>query len=775
MDTLVGALISSFSPTEVVTAEGRAACGAALNVLSNLARGGYLKGAKPTTAQFMAQLTSSFVVLNTNTSSSANSTVYPVETAVASLAQGVALTMVNGQDPIYLTTPNVRLTVLNQLATDLINTTISPPLTAAAAAYGSLQAGISLRAAGISPCSYQEGYARMSVMEWATNPYAGSLAVAGPLLRFSSDSKSSRKSRRLQQRSLATRYTTPDLSGTPAYFVTLEFSTRQYFNYTLARHKGITHSNKTVPECTVHRDNEYIPCNACNVSSYTDYNVTFSCYNPSILCPPSTSTTTSSRRALRGEGRSLGTYHSREDDEEDDMESTARRLGANDDGGASAESDVTTYGPLLKSLAGEAKAVFSLNPFAINLQRAKVILIFTSCLLSTIVFGLCFFRRWDYNDYQNTLYAKGKTKSKMQVQIEAAMLRRSISGAGAGDGDDSIADLFRDKEEASSKAALASVPESQESIAASSEVEPTAAAFDFLGLRRRSSLSSLSQILFGDWGSSKANVLAEDLEKGSKNDKSDEIHDEVDFFDVRRVTSNGAVEDNGGKVEPDDEAVDEDGKGDDNNHDHPPRRVKSKIKKGNKNNKNHVKRKPSLVKPERKKVMIHDFFDTVFSWEKLLDQKRGRVSHIVTFLREDHQYLSMFGRASQTVTRLDRFMTLVRAVLIGLFIDTLFFYVFYPTNGTCEVYTTEESCRSVPSGISTSTTQCKWDDANLSCTVLPPPASAAFILIVALLCTIIAGLPSALLGYAQSAYASRRPRVSELADFPIPPSWGKSS
>jgi hypothetical protein len=148
---------------------------------------------------------------------------------------------------------------------------------------------------GLSKCNFSGGYAQLSILQWGKNPYAGSTAVQSPLLRFSLTSNLPSTSTTEQDpitgaptsRKLIDSVNF-NLSSFPAYFVSLQFLAVQDFNFTLGSAYGKTStvtSNFSLPVCTLHNGLNYVPCQGCNISSYTNYNVTYSCYDITQLCP----------------------------------------------------------------------------------------------------------------------------------------------------------------------------------------------------------------------------------------------------------------------------------------------------------------------------------------------------------------------------------------------------------------------------------------------------------------------------------------------------------
>jgi hypothetical protein len=114
--TLIASLLSSFSPTEVISDKGITICSTALVVLTSLASSGYLKG-NVQTSQSLAEVISLYTttdVVTTRRLSSSNTSAssisrYPVTSAVTGLVQGVISGMASGEFTVSLVTPNVQV------------------------------------------------------------------------------------------------------------------------------------------------------------------------------------------------------------------------------------------------------------------------------------------------------------------------------------------------------------------------------------------------------------------------------------------------------------------------------------------------------------------------------------------------------------------------------------------------------------------------------------------------------------------------------------------
>jgi hypothetical protein len=197
----------------------------------------------------------------------------------------IASTLALGEFPAVYTTNNVRISIQKPLTSTLLNATIESPATSAEAQYGALQPSIVFSDDFLNACGISDLYADLAVMQWGSNPYSNSSRLQTGLFRLGSitgDSGTNRKRRHLESE-----YFFP-LTTTPLYFVTLQFEARQLFkfssNVTLDDIYGIATTNFTIPECTFSDGTEYVPCQGCNISSFTEYNVTYGCYDASQLC-----------------------------------------------------------------------------------------------------------------------------------------------------------------------------------------------------------------------------------------------------------------------------------------------------------------------------------------------------------------------------------------------------------------------------------------------------------------------------------------------------------
>jgi hypothetical protein len=82
LETLASSLLASFSSSGITTSDGRTSCSKILLKISSLSRKGFL-GDSPENLQQMADLVSSYTVLNNGNNSDMSSTRYPVNYAVS--------------------------------------------------------------------------------------------------------------------------------------------------------------------------------------------------------------------------------------------------------------------------------------------------------------------------------------------------------------------------------------------------------------------------------------------------------------------------------------------------------------------------------------------------------------------------------------------------------------------------------------------------------------------------------------------------------------------
>ena len=336
--------------------------------------------------------------------------------------------MAAGELPLSLITKNVQISVTSALVSGIGGTVLATPSSTSDLAYGVLPPKLTLGTAGLSQCPYIGSYAQLSVLQWSTNPYANSKSMKSALISFTAQPQDASKS---ATKSLGRSNTYP-LSGVPAYTLAFQFSAIQDFNFSAALNYTGTiksKSNFTIPACTRYNGVAYLPCNGCNLTSYTNYNVTYTCYDVQTICP-----SVVFRRNLE---------ESEDENENDDKEEAAVEEGSaesrsrsrsesmsmsrsralqtaddDDNDGSGSGGSPSTYGTLVQSVAAELSLVLSQNPFAQNLSQSTVVLTFVGCLTGFIFLMLLYLLRRDDEEKLHRMYVKTESDLKAKKLLE---------------------------------------------------------------------------------------------------------------------------------------------------------------------------------------------------------------------------------------------------------------------------------------------------------------------------------------------------------------------
>jgi hypothetical protein len=533
---------------------------------------------------------------------------------MSSLLRGVHQGMAAGEFPITLLTPNLQLKVTSTLVVGINNSVLSVPSTPSQIEQGIIPSKITLGPTGLTLCPNIGSYTQLSVLQWSTNPYPHSKAVKSELLRFSATSQTSGNAVR---RRLAASINTFKLKGVPAYSLTIQYSSPQNFDfaagasYTAA---GKSKSNYTIPACTKYDGKRYVSCNGCDISSYTNYNVTYSCYDISQICPSSVvrrSLLESSSvdeeeveeedvdELIKGE-----TFGYDESDTTDNDDDTRLLAGADDD---SANGVPSTYGVLVRSIVGEISAVLSSNPFTLNLGQSKTVLIFVGCLSGFIFLMLLYLLRRDYKEKIQRTYVQSANDTKARKLLEEDM-KNGRKGDHSLLYQGHITDVKRDSNRGSGVL---------------SYLQRTARGGYGLGalkrLRRRITLQPVHPIYLKSLNNGSDNGMDSDSEYDDESESESEIASDSDKnSDAKEITVHET------------------------------------------------------------EAAITEFLHRLFPGNGIFKKK----NNARVILAANHDYFKMFGGSTMTRTRTIRFLELVALVLVTLFVDTVFFGIFYPAN-TC--------------------------------------------------------------------------------------------
>ena len=343
---------------------------------------------------------------------------------------GVQDGMASGEAPVSLVSTNMQIGIISTLVSASANSVLITPPTASQLAYGAIQPRITLGPAGISSCSFRNGYAHMSALQWSRNPFSDSSAVKSSLVRVVAVDQTTDVMVHGVLRSLADRSSAAfTLPGVPAYTIAQQFSSTQNFNFsainsgTIATTRGKT--NFTLPECTVYNGVAYVPCKGCNVSSYTNYNVTYSCFDITQLCQSDGLT-----RHLKEEKEEVKAFQNTntyvdigEGGRDGRFQQRVRSLDS-----TTTTKTSSTYGVLIRSISTELVSVLSVNPFTLDLVHSTGVLAFTGCLGGAILFMLLYFLRWDDREKIQKKYVKAES-----VAMARKLLEEDLKNGGKGD------------------------------------------------------------------------------------------------------------------------------------------------------------------------------------------------------------------------------------------------------------------------------------------------------------------------------------------------------
>ena len=440
LSTLAASLLSSFSPSEVISPAARKNCTLALLDVVALSKAGYISGDLGT-SKSLANVVSAYIVQSTTVGTkrrlSISNTVYPVTQAVDGLIHGVQLGMVSGEDPVSLVSTNVQITLSNTLSSGNSQSVFTTPATASQLVYGTIPPKITLGPHGFSSCKLAGGYSQVSVLQWAVNPYPLSTDVRTSLFRISATSEQGPTAARVKTM-------VNESSSVPAYTIALQFSTAHNFTTSATQRR-----NQTIPVCTLYDGMAYVPCKGCNVSSYTDYNVTYSCFDITQLCPTTVSLAPtkapityplirSNSTILAATGISPSTGILRKKDVKGNSSRFLRYVGSHvveedqsinrrmsEVGAVESSTDVSeapAYGALFNSVKQELINVLTSNPFKLNLKTSTTLLSFVGLLGGFIIISLVYLLRLDQKEKLFKTYVK-KDADEVTRKFEANIKR----------------------------------------------------------------------------------------------------------------------------------------------------------------------------------------------------------------------------------------------------------------------------------------------------------------------------------------------------------------
>ena len=180
--------------------------------------------------------------------------------------------------------------------------------------------------------------------------------------------------------------------------------------------------------------------------------------------------------------------------------------------------------------------------------------------------------------------------------------------------------------------------------------------------------------------------------------------------------------------------------------------------------------------PHSLSILIAEFSNTVLGTQasKLaerfrLGNKLLTLANATAIILKEHYLSSPWMFASLFKTRIQRFLGAFKTILMALFIDTLIYGVFFPSDGHCESYQAKQTCLVPQSQLGGN--QCVWNkDATIPCTPTPPPRDIVSVLVLSLLITVFMKPMTKLIAVA-SKVCERRPRFESWGKFWNTNSW----
>jgi hypothetical protein len=576
---------------------------------------------------------------------------------VNSLVSGVEQWIVPGESAVNLASTNIQISVSSTPVSDTPGFTLSPPSTEVQAAYETIQPKITLGPEGLTGClsmkDKDSGYMPLSMVNWAVNPYSTAKPVKSTIIRFSASTPTTTTSVSVAPTAMPTSTASPGniaknpVSGVPAFTVAIQYFSLQDFNLSAGssflKGRGSA-SNFTIPACTLYNGAQFVPCVGCNISSYTNYNVTYSCYDITLLCPAQSLR----RHLLSGEGSgeadllrgqdkgevfeegdkyaasdddddmSYGIRDKAEDDKSDGSSEMDRHLESSrfhqldgftdDDSSATSSSSSATFAVVLQAIGAELGTVLSVNPFALRLNESTAVLAFVGCLGGFILVFLVVFSRIDHTEKLHSIYLKKEKESAVRK-----MLEEDIKMGGAGE---DLSALYIQHAERYSKGSHRGC-----SVLKSNKVQAVGIVKGSTGSYRDSASASAS-----------ASPIPR---KGSCNP--------LVYVGERKYGCNSHSSDAGTNVWTCDDSY----PADDGHHE--------------------------------MTAVVTEFLHKLFPGRSIFKTNMNGLS----ILMVNHVYMKMFAGASLRTSRVIRFLEMISLVLVCIFVDTVLFGVFYPRDVPC--------------------------------------------------------------------------------------------
>ena len=602
-----------------------------------------------------------------------------IATIISALIEGVQRGMSPGQFSSAIISNYVRTTVHYDTLTYLHGLTWQPPASEADIAYGVSIPSITMPRSGLDACGISEYYAQMSLTQWIANPHGNAAELKSSLLRYSSS--------------------TTNTTLRPSAFESINRNTSFYIYLLFGTAQNWT---TKAPGCELFTNNQRAPCK-CRALKYGPHNVTFQCWDMSLLCPI----------APKSNHFALGNHMSHAGN---------RRLDFDFQGSETSSSSYTDttksedIGAFVAALGKEVPATLMQSP---SFEEALPAFLLVSGLAFVFILGYIFLLRWDVLDRQQIIYAAAD-REKNDEDANGKLKSILIQGSQG-----SIADRFSFSVRFGRTSSDANTQTLRErfdlrkyffnmGIATSTSRNSLEGPSSSKSMRRRTR-DKLPARVKHEKSTNSANsspIFPAQTENAG-------IEAFYDFEENPDVRTNDIVEDTKNEHKPNNESG-----------------MKVKID----NQLLSSKRAKSLqLDDDGFRNLLPDFIADHLT--KRLLQTRGIVRRFLKVLLRDHDWIRIFTYKSRRMTRTIRFMIVCTDLLALLFMDSLFYGVLFPSNSsTCVDYSAEsggtsDQClgqRSLWQGRDL----CVWSDDEQTCDANPPPTNFEFFIIVTMLVSI---------------------------------------
>ena len=423
MTSITSALQFAFNPYEVRSIESLETCLHVVRILVNMSNHGYLPNEpfftddgttspQQSILHFSSNLVEFFLIESNHIANVTNTSVEIVLTdlmnLINALVSSISSNMVGGEADLEIISNGFSVSVKFSSLEDLLNATLTPPITSSDIKYGRDVPSIILPASGLKACEvFSDGesgdneYVRLSLSNWHKNPYvvasesalAANDTLSTSVLRFSSVSSSATSSE-ANKNAATTEFDTN-------YTLILQWNTEQDWNNT-----------NDFPSIASFNEDGSLGDAPCEIVEVSSTSATFTCFNLLDLCPQQyeSSNTTNRRLEMESGVNGVGFYPAIYPDHPHYAywssvklkEHVSRRLdfdyGGEGDDDMSGSVSILDYGALITSAAAEVRTTIKADPrVAVTPQGISVLIGLTVCFFLFIA-ALVYFIKWDASD-----------------------------------------------------------------------------------------------------------------------------------------------------------------------------------------------------------------------------------------------------------------------------------------------------------------------------------------------------------------------------------------